>query len=92
MEAFDFLNCRKAEIENALGTSLLWSRGEETKSSKIHIRLNDVNIENEEDWPRMAKFHADWSKKFYDVITPYNMHHGAHGIQEVGGLKVLCFL
>lgn len=70
-EAFDFLNSKKAKIESALGASLLWSRGEETKSSKIHIRLNDANIENEEDWPRMAKFHAEWSKKFYDVITPY---------------------
>ena len=32
---------------------------------------NDVSIENETDWLQMAKFHAHWSKKFYDVIVPY---------------------
>jgi conserved hypothetical protein len=30
-----------------------------------------VSIENEDDWPQMAKFHSEWSKKFYDVIVPY---------------------
>lgn len=70
-EAFDYLFGFKDEIEAKLDTSLIWSRGEDTKSSKVHIRLHDVNIENEEDWVRMAKFHSEWSKKFYDVIVPY---------------------
>ena len=54
-----------------MDTSLIWSRGEDSKSPKVHIRLHDVNIENEEDWVRMAKFHSEWSKKLYDVIVPY---------------------
>lgn len=29
------------------------------------------SIENETDWLQMANFHADWTKKFYDVIVPY---------------------
>ena len=70
-EAFDYLFGFKDEIEAKLDTSLIWSRGEDTKSSKVHIRLHDVNIENEEDWARMAKFHSEWSKKLYDVIVPY---------------------
>ena len=70
-EAFDYLVAYRTEIENKLGVSLTWSRGEDTKSSKVCYRLNDVSIENEEDWPRMAKFHTEWSKKFYDVIVPY---------------------
>ena len=70
-EAFDYLFGFKDEIEAKLDNSLIWSRGEETKSSKVHIRLHDVNIENEEDWARMAKFHSEWSKKLYDVIVPY---------------------
>ena len=37
----------------------------------MFIQIDNVSIENEEDWPQMAKFHADWSKKFYDVIVPY---------------------
>lgn len=70
-EAYDYLFGFKNEIEEKLDTSLIWSRGEDTKSSKVHIRLHDVNIENEEDWVRMAKFHSEWSKKFYDIIVPY---------------------
>jgi len=70
-EAFDHLFTYKTAIESALGISLLWSRNDDTKSSKVHIRMNGVSIENEEDWPIMAKYHAEWSKKFYDVIVPY---------------------
>ena len=70
-EAFNYLFGFKDEIEAKLDNSLIWSRGEDTKSSKVHIRMHDVNIENEEDWARMAKFHSEWSKKLYDVIVPY---------------------
>ena len=70
-EAFDYLFGCKDEIEAKQDTSLIWSRGQDTKSSKVHIRLHDDNIENEEDWARMAKFHSEWSKKLYDVIVPY---------------------
>lgn len=70
-EAFDSLYTHKAEIENALGTTLQWHRGDDSKSSKVYIQLDNVSIENETDWFQMAKFHADWTKKFYDVIVPY---------------------
>ena len=61
----------KNEIERTLKVPLTWQRGNDIKSSKISYSLNDVNIENEADWPKMAEFHAEWSKKFYDVIVPY---------------------
>lgn len=70
-EAFDYLFAYKNDIEAKLETALIWSRGEDTKFSKVHIRLHGVNIENDEDWDRMARFHSEWSKKFYDVIVPY---------------------
>lgn len=69
--AFDTLISHKDMIENSLGVNLTWNRGEDTKSSKIYYQINDVSIENETDWFKMAKFHAEWSKKFYDVIVPY---------------------
>lgn len=68
---FDELLSHKVEIEMALGVSLNWNRGDDIKSSKIYYSLSNVSIEKEEDWLTMAKFHADWSKKFYDVIVPY---------------------
>lgn len=70
-EAFDKLYVHKTEIENALGTSLIWDRNDDVKSSKVSIQLDDVSIKNEVDWLQMARFHAEWSKKFYDVIVPY---------------------
>lgn len=70
-KAFDKVIFHKNEIENLLGDKLNWNRGDDIKSSKIYYQINDVSIENEMDWPQMAKFHADWSKKFYDVIVPY---------------------
>lgn len=67
---FDALLTRKTEIEASVGTALHWNRGDDIKSSKIYCQLDNVSIENEADWPRMARFQAEWSKKFYDVIVP----------------------
>lgn len=67
---FDKLYAQKSEIESVLGVTLQWDRGDRKKSSKIFIQLNNVGIKNETDWFRMANFHADWTKRFYDVIVP----------------------
>ena len=70
-KAFDMLIRYKDDIEKALGVSLVWSREDDMKTSKISYKLDNVSIKNETDWLQMAKFHAEWSKKFYDVIVPY---------------------
>ena len=70
-EAFDYLYSHKSEIEATLGTQVDWLRSDDTKGSYIVIRLEGVSIENEADWTQMAKFHAEWSKKFYAVFVPY---------------------
>ncbi|MDE7009069.1 MAG: DUF4268 domain-containing protein, partial [Lachnospiraceae bacterium] len=69
--AFDSLCAHKVEIESTLKATLQWNRGDDMKSSKVFIQLNNVSIENETDWLQMANFHAYWTKKFYDVIVPY---------------------
>ncbi|MBD5498840.1 MAG: DUF4268 domain-containing protein [Lachnospiraceae bacterium] len=70
-KAFDTVLQYKDTIESTLGVALIWSRGDDIKSSKISYQLNGVSIENETDWLQMARFHAEWSKKFYDVIVPF---------------------
>ena len=70
-KAFDALISHRGEIESALGVSLAWNRAEDKKASKLYMQLSNVSIENEVDWLQMARFHAKWSKKFYDVIVPY---------------------
>ncbi|MEE0420332.1 MAG: DUF4268 domain-containing protein [Lachnospiraceae bacterium] len=66
-----FLIAENYVIEKTLGVTLIWNRGEDIKSSKIAYQLQGVSIENETDWLQMAKFHAEWSKKLYDVVVPY---------------------
>ena len=70
-EAYDRLYTHKTVIETALGAQLEWKRQDNSKASMINYSLKDVSITNETDWTRMAKFHAEWSKKLCDVILPY---------------------
>lgn len=69
--AYDRLITHKAQIESDLDVSLIWNRGDYIKSCKVSYQIDNISIENETDWLQMAKFHAEWSKKFYDVIVPY---------------------
>lgn len=39
-------------------------------SSSLPIS-DDLSINNESDWERMAEYHSVWSKKIYDVLVPY---------------------
>lgn len=69
--AFDLLMSHREEIEEQLDTTLHWDRADHCKASWIGYHLSDVSINNEADWPRMAKFHAEWSDKLCNVILPY---------------------
>ena len=66
--AFDYLFARKDEIEKQIGASLEWMRFE-GKASYISYVLS-YGIDDETSWPKLAKFQAEWSKKFYDVFVP----------------------
>ena len=67
---FDALMARRAEVESALGVALNWNRAEDKKASKVSTQIENVSIEKEVDWLQMARFHAEWSRKFYDVLVP----------------------
>ncbi len=69
--AFDMLYSHKEEIESELGVQLGWDRADRCKASWIDYKLPDVSIANESDWPRMAKFQAEWSDKLCNAILPY---------------------
>lgn len=69
--AFEKVLAHREDIESALGTALVWDKGENKNSSKIYLQLSNVSIENEVDWRQMAQFHANWMKRFYSVIVPY---------------------
>ena len=69
-EAFDYMFAHKADIENALGVPLIWNRADDNIASYIAYEIRGISIGNETDWIRMAKFHAEWSRKFADVMLP----------------------
>ena len=60
-----------SRIEEELGISLKWERADEYKASSLCYYLDDVSITNEADWPRMAKFHAEWSYRICKAVLPY---------------------
>ena len=68
---FDILFSHKSEIEEALGISLTWERADEYTASWLSCYLRDVSVTKEADWPRMAKFHAEWSEKICGAVLPY---------------------
>ena len=68
---YDYLIVHKNQIETALNhADLTWARLDDNKASIVYITLPGVSIANETDWTQMAKFHAEWSKKFYDAMVP----------------------
>lgn len=86
--AFDLLYSHKNDIESELGISLTWDRGDEYKASWLCYYLRDVSITNESDWPRMAKFHAEWSDKICNVVLPYlqNEDDKSTRLQSIAGI------
>lgn len=70
-EAFDLLYKHKDEIESRLGIFLTWNRADKYNASWMCYNLDNVSVINEADWPRMAKFHAEWSDKICDVMLDY---------------------
>jgi len=70
-ETFDLLFSHKEEIEETLGAPLEWDRADNKKSSWMLMRLPNTSITDEADWPRMARFHAEWSDKILNAVLPY---------------------
>ncbi len=70
-KAFDVLLKHKDEIESQVGTQLIWDRAEKKKAAWLYLAISDVSITNEADWPRMAKFQAEWSDRICNAVLPY---------------------
>ena len=55
---YDFLHSNQDEIEKQLTRRLIWSRADDRKASRIYFSADNMDVSNENDWPRMAEFHA----------------------------------
>lgn len=68
---FDFLYQHKDEIEDKLGATLIWNRNDQSCRSTIRKESDTKPILDQESWEATAQFHAEWTKKLYDVFIPY---------------------
>ncbi len=68
---FDSLYSKKEEIEEKLGTPLVWDRNEKYYNSKIMVVNRNVKLRNKNDWEEMKEFHCKWARKFVDLLLPY---------------------
>ncbi|WP_222420808.1 DUF4268 domain-containing protein [Akkermansia muciniphila] len=75
--AFDVLYKHKNEIESKLGTELQWKREDDLKSSKVFFQLDNVSIENEDNWSQMATF----------LSVPLHQRQSVHG-----DIKIHCVI
>ncbi len=85
-ETFDLLYSHKDEIEQELGVALAWDRADEYKASWVCYHLRDVSITNEADWPRMAKFHAEWSDRICGVMLSYLQDKDSMRLSTIAGI------
>ena len=65
---FDRLLAHRQEIESGVGAALSWERAGDRKASVISCTMDGVSVTNESDWPAMAKFHAEWSKRLCSAL------------------------
>ena len=86
--SFDLLYSHKDEIEEELGIPLNWVRADQYKASWISYELKEVSIVDEGDWPRMAKFHAEWSDAICNAVLPYlqNADELEQRLSEIAGI------
>lgn len=68
-EKFDTLYGFKDQIEQDMHQKLVWNRGDSQRQSKIYHSLPEVNLNNRDDWKRIAEFLIIWSRQFYELIV-----------------------
>lgn len=65
---YDKLYAQKTAIESEMDCALTWQKLEEKKSCKISIRLENVNVQETDDWDKIIAFHCDAMPKFYKAF------------------------
>lgn len=74
-QLFDALHAYQAEIEQHLSRKPVWARADELKASRIYFQMEDVDVSDESDWPRMAEFHAQYAAELKNAFVPVLEHY-----------------
>lgn len=67
-KAFDILFAHKDEIEKELGTKLDWARMDGKVTARIKWQLDEVDLYDEEQWPRMNEFLVEAAIKMHKIF------------------------
>lgn len=70
-EVYDELYSHKQEIEAAFGESLLWTRREPGKTSRIAYDLTAGGYKDESEWPTIQATMVDAMVKFEKALAPF---------------------
>ncbi len=65
---FDFMHAMQSEIETKYGEPLIWTKMTDKISCRIYSRVEDVDIFNKSDWPKMSAFLVDHSERLANAI------------------------
>lgn len=68
---YDQLLSNRESIESKFGNELSWQRLDDKKMSRITYKMDNVNIFNSEDWPKMQDFLVENMIKFSNAIKNY---------------------
>lgn len=68
---YDFLYSYRDEIEKQLVRKPVWSRADDLKASRIYYVADNMDVSNENDWPRMAEFHAQMVLVMREAFLPF---------------------
>ena len=71
-KVFDFYLQHKEEIEKEFGDTLQWERMNDKVSARIKYQLDDVNVFQKDDWPKMTQFLINTSQKMEKVFRAYS--------------------
>ena len=67
---FDLLYSQSRELENELGDSVTWERLPEKRDCRISIYLDNVDVEDREDWPRQHAWQAERLNRMHRAFAP----------------------
>ena len=67
--AFDRLKQEKHSIEYEVGCSMIWDDGKPAER-EIGLRLENVDLNDQEDWPRQHRWFARRLNRLYTVFRP----------------------
>jgi len=62
---FDLFYEMRNNVEKDFGGKLIWERMEDNVTSRIKYQLDDVDISEEQDWPKMNKFMIDGAERMH---------------------------